>query len=71
LFLAAARDDIKRIELSVSPEVEGFLQNQKRAVIRQLEAECDKHVIINAAPNCVGGNYSITCYNERGSAVKF
>ena len=71
LFLAAARDDIKRIELSVSPEVEGFLQNQKRAVIMQLEAECDKQVIINADPNCVGGSYDITCYNERGSAVKF
>ena len=71
LFLAAARDDIKRIELSVSPEVEVFLQNQKRAVITQLEAERDKQVIINANPNCVGGSCDITCYNERGSAVKF
>jgi len=71
LFLAAARDDIKRIELSVSLEVEGFLQNQKRAIITQLEAERDKQVIINADPNCVGGSYDITCYNERGSAVKF
>ncbi len=71
LFLAAARDDIRRIELSVSPEVGGFLQNQKRAVITQLEAERDKQVIINADPNCAGGTYNILCYNKRGSAVKF
>lgn len=71
LFLAAARDDIRRIELSVSPEVGGFLQNQKRAVITQLEAESDKQVIINADPNCAGGTYNILCYNKRGSAVKF
>jgi ribonuclease E len=71
LFLAGAREDIRRIELSVSPEIEGFLQNQKRAVITQLELEAEKEVVINADPNCAGGHYSITCYDERGRTVKF
>ena len=71
LFLAGARGDIRRIELNVSPEVEGFLQNQKRGIISELEAESNKRVIINADPNCAAGNYNITCYNERGSIVRF
>jgi len=52
LFLAGARMDVKRIELSVSPEVEGFLQNRKRGIINGLEAESGKQVVINADPNC-------------------
>ncbi|MHC4708117.1 MAG: ribonuclease E/G, partial [Planctomycetota bacterium] len=71
LFLAGARGDICRIELNVSPEVEGFLQNQKRGIISELEAESNKRVIINADPNCAAGNYNITCYNELGSIVRF
>ena len=71
IFLAGARGDIRRIELSVSPEVEGFLQNRKRAIISELEAESGKQVIINADPNCAGANYNMTCYNERGSMVRF
>ena len=71
LFLAGARADVSRIELSVSPEVEGFLQNQKRGIISELEAESGKHVIINADSNCTGANHNIACYNERGSMVKF
>lgn len=70
LFLAGTRADVSRIELSVSPEVGGFLQNQKRAVISEIETESGKRVIINADPNCAGGNYNIACYNEAGSMVR-
>jgi len=71
LFLAGARGDIRRVELSVSPEVERFLQNQKRGIISELEAESGKQVIINADPNCAGANYNMACYNEHGSMVRF
>ncbi|MHC5061259.1 MAG: Rne/Rng family ribonuclease [Planctomycetota bacterium] len=71
LFLAGARGDIRRIELSVSPEVEKFLQNQKRAIICELEADSNKQVIINVDPNCAGGSYNMACYDERGSLLKF
>ncbi len=71
LYLAASRKDIKKIELFVSPEVSGFLQNQKRAVIANLEDESAKQVIINPDQNRTGEKYEIICYNERQSVVKF
>jgi ribonuclease E len=71
LQLAAARKDIKRIELFISPTVAEFMQNQKRATIARLEDEAEKSIIITADQNCIGANYNIMCYNERGSSVKF
>jgi ribonuclease E len=71
LNLASARKGIKQIELTVSPEVAGFLQNRKRSLISRLEDDAEKTVVINADPNRIGENYEIVCYNERGSVVKF
>ena len=71
LNLASARKGIKQIELSVSPEVAGFLQNRKRALISRLEGDAEKTVVINADANRIGENYDMVCYNERGSVVKF
>ena len=63
--------ELKVILASVSPEIEGFLQNQKRSIISELEAESGKQVIINADPNCAGANYNMSCYNNRGSILRF
>jgi len=71
LSLAATRKDIKSIVIRVSPEVAGFLQNQKRATIARLEAESEKQITINADPNCVGETCNMICYDEHGSVVKF
>jgi len=71
LNLAAIKKNIKEIVLTVSPEVAGFLQNQKRSVIAGLELEADKRIVINSDPNRVGESYEMTCYDERGSIVKF
>ena len=71
LNLASARKGIKQIELTVSPEVAGFLENRKRSLISRLEDDAEKTVVINADPNRIGENYEIVCYNERGSVVKF
>ena len=70
LHLAAAKKDTKRIEMSVSPEVAGYLLNQKRGAINHLEMRSEKEVIINADPGCVFEDAVITCYNARGSTVK-
>ena len=69
--LAAARQEVKKIELNVSIEVAGFLQNNNRAAIARLEEEAGKQVVIHADPACTGDNSTVTCYNERGTAVKF
>ena len=70
LNLSASKNQIKRIELSVSPEVASYLQNEKRAAIVQIEQLSDKRVIIHSEPNLVGEKHQLTCYNERGSVVK-
>jgi ribonuclease E len=71
LNLASAKKEIKQIELSVSPEVAGFLQNRKRTLIARLESEAEKTIIISADANRIGENYEVVCTNERGSIVKF
>ena len=71
LCLAVTNKNTKRIELSVSPEVAGFLQNEKRSTIASLEAESEKRITINADANRTGETCEIVCYNERGSVVKF
>lgn len=70
LNLAVSKKQIKRIELSVSPEVAGYLQNEKRATIASLEHTTGKHIIIHSASNYTGEKHSIVCYNERESVVK-
>ena len=70
LNLATSSDEIKRIELFVSPEVGDFLQNEKRAALAQIEQLSDKRVIIHSSPNYTGERHNLVCYNERGSTVK-
>lgn len=70
LNLAVSQEHIKRIELSVSPEVADYLQNEKRAAIAQIEQLAEKRVVIHSSPDCVGEERQLICYNERGGEVK-
>jgi ribonuclease E len=70
LHLSASKEQIKRIELFVSPEVADYLQNTKRAAIAQVEQLNDKRVVIHSAPNYAGEKHDLVCYNQRGSVVK-
>ena len=70
LNLSASKDQIKRVELFVSPEVADYLQNKKRAVIMHIEQLSGKCVIIHSEPDYVGEKHKLICYNERGSVVK-
>lgn len=70
LNLAVSRDQIKRIELSVSPEVADYLQNEKRTAVAQIEQLTEKRVIIHSSPDHTGDERALVCYNERGSEVK-
>jgi ribonuclease E len=71
IHLAAARKGVVKIELFVSQELSNFLQNANRTVLVQLEQESEIEVLVSGDPACVGENYRITCFNERGSVVKF
>jgi ribonuclease E len=70
LNLSVSKDQIKRIELFVSPEVGGYLQNEKRTAIAQIEQLSNKRVIIHTEPDYTGEKHNLVCYNERGSVVK-
>ncbi len=70
LNLSASKQQVRRIELFVSPEVADYLQNEKRTSIAQIEQTNDKKVIIHSAPNYSGANHELVCYNDRGSVVK-
>ncbi len=70
LHLSASKEQIKRIEMFVSPEVADYLQNTKRAAIAQVEQLNDKRIVIHSASNYAGEKHDLVCYNQRGSVVK-
>ncbi len=70
LNLSAAKDQIRRIELFVSPEVADYLQNEKRTAITHVEHLSDKRVIIHSQPSYAGEQHNLICYNEKGNVVK-
>ena len=70
LNLSASKEQIKHIELFVSPEVAYYLQNAKRTAISQIEQLSEKRVTIHAAPDYIGEKHELICYNQRGSVVK-
>ena len=70
LNLSASKEQIKRIELFVSPEVADYLQNTKRTAIAQVEQLNNKRVVIHSASNYAGEKHDLVCYNQRGSVVK-
>ena len=70
LNLSTSKEQIKSIELSVSPEVADYLQNVKRTAIAQIEQLSNKRVIIRSSADYAGERHDLVCYNERGSVVK-
>jgi ribonuclease E len=70
LNLAASKDHIRRIELSVSPEVADYLQNEMRGALSQIEQSAEKRVIVHASTEFSGEERSLICYNDRGGEVK-
>ena len=69
LSLAVTKNNIKRIELTVSAEVARFLQNEKRSVIAQMERNNEKQIIIIAEPTRLGDQCNVVCFDE--AVVKF
>jgi ribonuclease E len=70
LNLSASNEQIKRIEMFVSPEVADYLQNQKRTSLTQIEQLSDIRVVIHTTPEYSGEKHDFVCYNARGSVVK-
>ncbi|MBN2455107.1 MAG: Rne/Rng family ribonuclease [Sedimentisphaerales bacterium] len=70
LNLSATKENIKRLELFVSPEAADYLQNEKRTAIAQMEQQSDKRIIIRSSSGYTGEKHDLVCYNEQGTVVK-
>ena len=71
LNLAVAQKEVKKVEIAVAPEAAAYLLNVKRMAIANVEQMSGKTIVVNADATCFGEKHKITCYNERGSIVKF
>lgn len=69
--LAALKNEIRRIELTVASDVANFLLNQRRAALVQVEKEYDKEIRVHADILGASSQPKIVCYDERGSIVRF
>ncbi len=70
LNLSSSKEQIKRVELFVSPGVADYLQNLKRASITHIEQNSGKRVIIHSVSDYTGEKHDLVCYNERGIVIK-
>jgi ribonuclease E len=70
LNMAAARNEIKRIEIAAPPAVADFLLNQRRVVIAKIEANGQKQIIIRPDGTCPAEKYNVICFDERDGIVK-
>ncbi|MBP7744648.1 MAG: Rne/Rng family ribonuclease [Phycisphaerae bacterium] len=67
--LAVTREQIRMVEISVSPEVAYLLQNRKRALINELETKHRRIVSIRPDPNFSLDQVEISCTDARGRVV--
>jgi Ribonuclease G/E len=68
--MAAARSDVRRIELSVPPSVADFLLNRRRTAVARIEANEQKQIVIRPDETCPPEGYNIICFDDREGVVK-
>jgi len=69
LQFAIEREDVSDVEIGVSHEVASYLQNRKRTVLYQLEAEGRKRIVIQSNFNYSNDEVHFTAHNSRGSLI--
>lgn len=70
LYLSVSKNNVKKIELYVCPDVAHYLQNNKRNTLMGIEAENSKEIIIYAKQDYSGEKHELICYDERNVVVK-
>jgi ribonuclease E len=71
LQLAAHRDHIHRIQVSVAEEVAHYLLNKKRKEISRLEESAEIQVSITAKPGASPEMLEFACYDNNNNEIKF
>jgi ribonuclease E len=69
--LAAHRETVQAINVSVAPDVAYEILNKKRTIINEIETETAKLVILRGDPNCRSDEIICVCEDRDGRPVPF
>jgi hypothetical protein len=69
--MAALKNEIYRIELTIDPNAAEYLLNQRRSALVNIETTYNKKIQIRADFSGSISLPKIVCYDERGSIVRF
>ena len=70
LALASHRDDIRRINITVSPGVATYLNNRKRKEIAKIEIESGMNIQLGFKENVPAEFLQIDCYDANSSELR-
>lgn len=70
LQLATHYDQVDMVEVRVATAVAFQLQNQKRAILHQLESESSRRIVIRADENLGPDQFSFECLDSRGGIIR-
>ncbi len=70
LALAAHRDDIRRVNISVGPAVATYLNNRKRREIARIESEANMTIHLRGEENVPAEHLQIDCFDSNSSEVR-
>jgi len=70
LALATHRDEIRRVVISVNPNVASYLSNRKRKEIARIEQECQMAIQIGFQDSFAAEHLQIECYDANGNEVR-
>ena len=70
LALAAHRDDIRRVNISVSATVATYLNNRKRREIARIESEANMTIHLRGEENVPAEHLQIDCFDSNSSEVR-
>jgi ribonuclease E len=70
LALASHRDDIRRINIVVSPGVATYLNNRKRKEISKIEGESGMIIQVGFRENVAAEFLQIDCYDANSSELR-
>jgi ribonuclease E len=70
LALAAHREEIRRVNISVSPAVSTHLNNRKRREITRLETEANMTIHLRGEDNVPAEHLQIDCFDSNSSEIR-
>ncbi len=70
LALAAHREDIRRVNITVNPDVATYLNNRKRKEIARFESEGNVMVYIHPEPNAPREHLQLDCFDAQNGEVR-